>query len=287
MDIKEKILEDIKKTGFIVELNSVSKLLEKDWQTEHSTSYEDKDENKSREIDIIASKVDYIKEFDTRITFSLVIEVKKSERPWIIFTTFAKFTSLGWRVLNKCRNTDKWVKSEDLPSGGFFSTVLTVDCIAIDSPRRNSYRVGKAFHELAKDPSDKSKIYEALISSAKAAYYLRNRFPLQKPKEFNASEEVDIQIFLPIVILEGRLFEVYNALSGKIQIEEKDYIPVEMSYSSPNYSAGGWDTDFFPDVIKFEFLDTYLDMVDNWRLSMKDQVAEIMRSLNKLPAKRF
>lgn len=287
MDIKEKILEDIKKTGFISELNSVSKLLQKEWETEHSTSYEDKDENRSREIDIVASKVDYIREIDTRITFTLVIEVKKSDRPWIIFTTYPRFSTLGWRVLNKCTNTDKWVQSPDLPNGGYYSTVLNVDCIAVGSPRKRTFRVGKAFHELAKDPGDKSKIYEALISSAKASHYLRNRFASEKPKDFNPAEEVDIQIFLPVVILDGRLFEVYNGLSGKIEIEEKDYVPVEMSYSSPNYMVGGWEADFFPDVIKFDFLDTYLDIIDNWRLSVKSQVADIMRSLNKLPDERF
>ena len=71
-ELKKKILKDIEKTGFVTELKAVSLLIENDWVTEHSSTYEDKDNNISREIDIVASKVKYINELGFTLTIYLI-----------------------------------------------------------------------------------------------------------------------------------------------------------------------------------------------------------------------
>ena len=91
------------------------------WSARHGMTFEDKDENRSREIDIVATKVEYLKEFGFRLVFYLVIEVKKSERPWIVFTTNQQFnTSLGWLVLHNSKNTLKWTVSEKHKENFYF-----------------------------------------------------------------------------------------------------------------------------------------------------------------------
>jgi hypothetical protein len=287
MDLKEKILEDIEKTGFVSELKAVSMLIKNGWSAEHGTTYEDKDENRNREIDIVASKVKYVNELGFRLTFYLVIEVKKSTRPWIVFTTTPSFATLGWRVMNRSYNIYKWVESDKFEAGGHQMPILDVDCVRENSIREYTFRVGKAFHELEKSPTDKSKVYEALICSGKAAHYLRHRFEREQLKDFDVNKEVDIQIYLPIVVLDGLLFEVFTNHSGDIDVQEKDFIPVEMSYSSPKYREGNWDTEFFPDIIRFDHLSKHLENIETWRLTMIDKISEILKSLGKQPDKRF
>lgn len=287
MELEEKILKDIEKTGFVTELKAVSLLIEKGWSAEHSTTYEDKDENRSREIDIIASKVEYVKELGFRLTIYLVVEVKKSERPWIIFTTDKKFRTPGWAQIHNGYNTSKWEKYAEMKEGGYYSTVFDLDCISRKSPRENVFRIGKAFHELEKSPNDKSNIYSALICSGKAAKYFCDRYNYgDQPKDFELDTETDLSLFLPTVVLDGHLFEVYNGSSGEMKVKKESYIPVEMKYSSPNYRDGNWDIDFFPDVVTFDYLSTYIDNIESWRQSMIKKMTKQLRDLGKLPDKR-
>ncbi|MDP4265133.1 MAG: hypothetical protein Q8941_21575 [Bacteroidota bacterium] len=287
MSLKEKILKDIEKTGFVTELKTVSMLIKNEWSAEHGTTYEDKDENRNREIDIVASKVKYVNELGFRLIFYLVIEVKKTDRPWIVFTTRPDFATLGWRIMNRTSNIYKWEASDKFENGGHFVPILDVDCIRKNSIREYAFRAGKAFHELEKSPTDKSKVYEALICSGKAAYYLSNRFKQEELKDFDVHKEVNIQIYLPIVVLDGLLFEVFTNHEGDIDVEEKDFIPVEMSYSSPNYRIGNWDTEFFPDIIRFDYLSKHLENIEAWRQSMIESISKQLVSLGKQPDRRF
>ncbi|MBS1924971.1 MAG: hypothetical protein JST57_03140 [Bacteroidetes bacterium] len=283
MYLQEKILEDIEKTDFVTELKTVSILIKNKWSATHGATYEDKDENRNREIDIVASKANYVSELGFRLAFYLVIEVKKSTQPWIVFTTTSSSGGLGWRIMHRCYNCYKWQASGNFVEGGYRKSILDVDCIRKNSIRENTLRVGKAFHELEKTPTDKSKIYEALICSGKAAHYLKNISEEEPLKDFDIHKEVDIEIYLPIVVLDGLLFEVFTNHSGGIAVQEKDFIPVEMSYSSPKYRKDNWDTDFFPDIVRFDYLSKHLENIEKWRLSMIDKVSTILKSLGKQP----
>jgi hypothetical protein len=84
-ELKRKIMEDIKKTGFITELEIGSLLLRNGWRVGHSSSYNDKDLEKAREIDIIAYKGFYNEEIDFRFGIQLIFEIKKTSRHWVIF----------------------------------------------------------------------------------------------------------------------------------------------------------------------------------------------------------
>lgn len=272
-DLEKKILEDIQKTGFVSELNAVSILIENDWKTDHSETYEDKDENKSREIDIIASKSIYVHDIGFRFSFYIFIEVKKTDRPWIIFTTDRKFASTGWRIMHRSYNDRK---------SGEISSIFDIGCINPNDPRENRFRVGKAFHELNKQPSDKSKIYEALITSCKAAKYFSDLY--ERPfSHFDPEKETELSIYLPIVILDGLLFEVFNGINGQILVHRREHIPIEMSYSSPNYRLGRWDSDFLPDIITLNYLQEHLRVLETWRKSILAEAIVRLKNNGKKP----
>jgi len=286
MSLEDEILNDIQKTGFVTELKAVSLFIEKGWSTEHSTTYEDKDENRSREIDIVATKVEYIRELGFRLIINLVCEVKKSERPWIIFTTRRTLGSLGWRIMHNLVNTFIIKESKTSKTGKSRHSILDFDSIDKKNIREHENRVGKAFHELKKNPGEKSKIYEALITSSKASKYFNDLYEEKNDeKEFVPDGMSELEFFLPTVILDGKLFEVYNQTNGDMKVHSKQYIPVEMKYSSPNYRKGNWDVDFFPDVITFDYLSDHLNQIEIWRQSMITLISDSLKKHGKLPDK--
>jgi len=276
-ELEKKILEDIQKTGFASELRVISKLLEEGWKTDHGETYEDKDENKSREIDIVAHKPAYHPQIAFRFNFTLVIEVKKSEQPWIVFTTDRKMQAAGWRVMHKARNDRKRTDPGSL---------FDIDCIRPSDPRAEKFRIGKAFHEAFKTNSDKSRIYGALIGASKAAHYFYHRFPVSFA-DFDVSAESELSIYLPIVVVDGRLFEVFNDYDGAIRVQEQGYLPVEMSYSSPHYRTGAWDAEFLPDIVTAAYFPDYLQALDAWRQSILERTSQRLKENGKLPNPKF
>ncbi len=124
------------------------------------------------------------------------------------------------------------------------------------------------------------------MGASKAAHYFCHRHPAPFVY-FNIAEESELSIYLPIVVLEGRLFEVYNDYDGEIQLQEQGHIPVEMSYSSPNYRKGLWDADFLPDIVTAAYFPEYLKALDGWRQSILERTSQRLIENGKLPNPKF
>ena len=86
--LEMELKKDLLKSGFGAEMKALKIFSEENWSTTGLYSYMDWDEKKSRESDIYAHITKFEKK-DNNITaqsfFSIVAEVKKSQKPWIIF----------------------------------------------------------------------------------------------------------------------------------------------------------------------------------------------------------
>jgi hypothetical protein len=275
-ELRTKILNDIEKTGFVTELRAFSTLMSHGWSCEHSTTFEDKDENCSREIDIVATKTEFIEDIGLQVVMHLVVEVKKANRPWIIFTTQPDLHTVGWRILSKAQNLYYSKENTLVP-------ILNIDCIESGNPRELRSRVGKAFHELEKEHKEKSQIYSALISASKAAYYFSVRYGFEERKEFMPFQRSQIEIFIPVVLMNGKLVEVYSNSDHEIEVIEQKYIPVELRYSSPSYRKGDWDIEFFPDVVTHDYFKEYLETMEGWRSTIVEKVSALLKAHGKKP----
>jgi len=99
--LEDRILEDIRKTGFLTELEVARLLLKGGFRVENGRTYEDLDEAKSREIDLVAHTRVVERETNLELFPHLVIEVKKDpEKPWVIFLTDDAFAHYGWSILH-------------------------------------------------------------------------------------------------------------------------------------------------------------------------------------------
>ena len=262
--LEKSILDEINKTGFVSELKIGSILSKAGWNTFPCFSYMDKDEGKSREIDMIASKIEYDEFLDFNLYVDLVIEVKKSDsKHWVVFTVPKSNISYGWSIIHGGTN---YIKNVQLFNNEYDKSIIFNDKhIDSSNPKYSLPRVGKAFHEFSKSEKDKSQIYGSLISASKAAIYHRDLFYKQDQNaDYNENQNTTLSLYLPVVVFDGKLFEVFNNAKGEIELKGADYIPIEMQYSSPNYNSFGFYETFQPDLVTIDYLPTYLKNIESW-----------------------
>src|SRR5208337_978969 len=82
----KNIKDDIKLSGFPLELLKSSILIKNGWNVGNQVYYFDEAEKKNRTVDIIAHKPEFkvIGDYD-RVNFNLVLECKKSTTPWVFY----------------------------------------------------------------------------------------------------------------------------------------------------------------------------------------------------------
>lgn len=263
-----RILADIKKTGFVSELNAASIFLKNNWKVSHNSSYLDKDQEKSREIDLTAQKFDFEPKFRFRQEFYIAVEIKSSERPWVVFAsskTDDSISSKDWENLFAAENLLIWrhLNTEEIKNGYM----------------RASYdKVGTAFHEVFKSPSQPSQIFEAVISACKAVTFMKDSFEevrgitSAENISYNPKEYHFLGIFMPLIVVDGELYEAHLDDKGELVLEEKDFIPLRFAYSSPKYRRQFQSSSeslnyltFFPDIVTQRGLNSYLQKLDFWR----------------------
>ncbi|RHW38166.1 hypothetical protein D1B31_15460 [Neobacillus notoginsengisoli] len=244
-DIKEKLLKDIKKTGYPFELTLHNKLIKNDWKVIANAYYIDKDEKKGREIDFIASNhiSEYINGELLEIAFYLIIEVKKAtDKPWVIFTV---------------KNRDRFSKLLPLKLN-YTETVFEIQGQGIYSAfHKNGTKVhdswGKSFYEGFSGNGGRDDIYKALSGSVKALIHF---------KETNSYSDFFterlISYYEPIVVIEGQLFESWLDNNEEIQIKESNYIQTSFNYISPNYYEKESINDHIVHIVRANYLEEFL-----------------------------
>lgn len=219
-NLERKILEEISKTGFPLELRISELLNNMGYYVANNLYYVDRDEDKGREIDLRALK-NYDFKIENKPYFvrhCLLIECKKSsKKPWVIFTSpETSYDSEYFDV--DCLGADFDADTQDIQKS--FENLEGIH------PFCKSKRRGRSYFEPFKDNQTGETIVKALMSAAKASIGMRDN-------EF-ASGSNSICFFYPIIVFEGRLFEAYLDKS-EIKILETDNIMVSFFYESAKY----------------------------------------------------
>lgn len=234
-----KIEEDIKQSGFPLEIE-VSSILKKDkWTVRNQAYYLDEDERKQRAVDIIAYKAFFEEFFDhDRLHISLVIECKKSSKPWVFFTTpkeqrifeipFGLVTHWAYPELKYSIYFSKWIQTKTHYT---LSGVNEQAIIAYEPFKKGEGR----------------EIFEATHQVIKAL-----NFELEENKK--ASLQVPIKpifILYPVIVYDGHLFE-YSLQNEDMKICSTNYLQYLVE-------RGKF---FLIDVVKKKFLPQYLRTIN-------------------------
>ncbi len=98
--LKKKIAEDIQKAGFAAELAALGQLMARGWFAYAGYRYQDRDEDKERDVDINAF-------FEIEQTAApnpplfqvrLLADVKKSEKPWVVLRKPNSLEDVGYEI---------------------------------------------------------------------------------------------------------------------------------------------------------------------------------------------
>ena len=234
-----KIKAAIQKTGFPAELTICAKLLSLGIKPYQSQYYIDKDENKAREIDIVAGCGWNFTLGATTLYLirALVIEVKKSTRPWVIFTSARSNTDHESPSCISFLNVDESAASD-------ITSIVHATCLSqFERIGRNgcvlyAKELSNGSIEDGDRNGERSSSIPGLLPSIKASINISayNKIRLDHYGTEAPSQATKMAgIVERILVLDGKLFESYLDEHGNLQVNETHHIPYLVNYDSENY----------------------------------------------------
>lgn len=278
-DEKEKIIKDLEKTGFPLEIKVTSILETCGWVVHNQEGYLDPDDNKWRTIDIAARKwLDLPKSsaYD-RLHVSLVIECKKSVRPWVFYVREKK----GMRTFRPIAAFGV-LKQESSPWLHPLHLTKWTDCLHSHSSDFENVAVipYEAFSH-----GERQNIFKATNQVIKALDYemerARRSHAMAEAKEKTSGKAFMklLLIFYPLIIFDGNLYELtYH--KGKPRLSPCEFVQYLVSYESPTIKDL-----FVIDTLKADFLEKYVRILDKEMLCLKKKV-EFLESPSIPPKKK-
>lgn len=248
-DLFAKLRADLEKSGLRSELSVRRMMSEKGWSVDGGGAYHDLDEDKSREFDLSAAKVARLesgKRTCCYLEFHLVGEVKKSERPWVVFKRPLPSWSTGcaWNNLIRAINLPCEPARLARPLGR--NSLLSV----------NGW-IANGLHEAFKSPDMPSRWYSAFVSVCKAAdSYLSTHSPEgDQTTEDLIANPAELFFVQPLVILDGQLISVELTADGEMQFAHVDSAAFQFSYKTQHYTRSHYRVD----LVTVAGLPAYLD----------------------------
>ncbi len=212
-DLRERVKRWLAGEGFPFELSAGRALRDSGWKVEHGRSYEDPQMGKVRELDIYAHVSAGSPEPPAAVTVSLAIQCKSArEHPWVVFSSESK-ELLPPAMARVCGTL---APSAILTAGAKTETEFAL----LQGGPRVAHRISKA---LVKDRgSDASGPYATALSAVSAATALS--FENERFVERYAPQHGIIELSIPVVLVDGILFEFYLNDDGSDILSEIDQI---------------------------------------------------------------
>lgn len=252
-ELEKKLIEDLNKTGFGSEMKAIKTFLERDWNCSGGYGY--LDDNKTREIDLQAQR--HLQQSISpsgflRVSFCIIAEVKKSDKPWIAFRT--DFKNKDYEAIDPLNNlislsniSFKRLYNNEKHRILYSTSINTI-------PMRLGW-AAYGLHESFKSPDAPSKWYSAFVSVCKAAnFWLSENKARDLGKDF-----FDFVIVKPIVILDGILTSASLDIKGDLVLREEEFAPFNFPFVLPNHSS---NENYHIDVVTLRNLEKYLEICE-------------------------
>jgi hypothetical protein len=245
-DFTERIIADINKTGFALELRVAQCLRSRDYHVATNIYFVDRDEEKGREVDIRALKNSFFEAAGVKhaVRHCLLIECKKSiKHPWIFFTSAAVSYDQTLRGV-LCRGaSDAWIRGREEQMKG-------------QHPWFREPDRGRSFYEaFSNDAAANPSIQKAILGVVKATIEAHEtEFAAAYPHMPNAT------FYYPLVVVEGKLLTAH--LSGaELCVAPADQVLVSIHYRSSRYPG---DERHSVMVVRESALPVAIEQLDDW-----------------------
>ena len=247
LTMEEKLLKDIKKTGYHSELKAASILEKNGWFVIQNSYYLDREENKGREIDIIAVNSITTSSSRKSVNLRVVIEVKRSvKNQWVIFTS-------PYGGLDKIFQFMEM--TSDLPKSSDDNVIKEVVSGHIMSQFE---RIGRSGYVAFKGSNQSNDIFKAQLTVSKAL--LETKSVDEKSNRKQSPDNRSLSLYIPIIIFDGLLFECYLEDGGELKIHKSDHLPLRSYFTSSEYG----EKNLFIDVVTLEGFEPYLNNLVQW-----------------------
>ncbi len=242
-NLKDRLLDDLAKSGFASELRAAEKFKTAGWQLTSSGQVFDSVDNVSKELDIKAWYwgLPKAQPTDLLVSFEILGEVKKTEKAWIVFDPS------GPIQVDRTFADKLLIHSHRLKNPDFVAVK-----IAGQTSAAQTHWVGTGIHEAFKKPNAPSRWFRAfqkISRFAKTRHADMSLFPPHAPAL--------VTLFHPLLILDGQLFAA-KIESDEICLREINEAAVQFSEAQPDVN----DKPIHVDVVTLNFLPTYLARIN-------------------------
>jgi hypothetical protein len=260
-NLETKILNELIKTGFPTEVVCAGILQKKGWRVTHNPSYIDDIEGISREYDIRSYKnwsFHNPEGTEKYLDVFLLIECKKSDKPWVFFTTEA--THDGVNLGKYLHTPNNWLFTNYNSTNGRISDSLLLKnhhYFQKSNLARTFYEPFKG-HESA--DVNVQTIYSAVMSSIKATLF--------HVKAENWSNGA--RIYYPVIIFNGNLFEAVVKSYEDIEIHQTPFTQLSFNYIIPqnvdDEAVTSNQKTFIVDIVHETYFSDYLKIIEDEHL---------------------
>lgn len=248
-ELKTRLAADIQKSGFGSEMKALQLIKKAGWQATGSVHYLDLDTGATRESDIeahyaCAEASDDERTLHYQSFLSLSIEVKKSERPWIVFKEVPNYPFELYGGGSELMFADGLRSTK----AGLRHTIGETSLALI------SGWYGNGMHEAFKSPDQPSRWYSAFVSVCKAAEHelKKNSWAIDEKKPID--HHPYLWFSRPVVVLDGSLVSAKLDENDELLLEEERWCSVKFAYNSPHYRR----SKYFVDVVTLDALEDFL-----------------------------
>jgi hypothetical protein len=257
-ELKRNILEQIAKTGYPLEIVTATTLERRGWLVWSSPAYLDEEEGKGREIDVkavrYASGSASLRIGVPAVRVVLIIECKKSEKPWVFFVRAEGYRD-PWPAELHCFSR----LTNLLPAVLVERPVVTMDWLVANHHYFRDSRLARTYFEPSRKDTEKraQAIYAAASCATKACLYELARMP---------PNTIDHVFAYPVIVFDGPLFEATMvAENDSVSLTRARHVRLAFDYILKAAPESRWARDVVPfivDVITRDYLSDYADMVE-------------------------
>jgi len=270
----KEIKTTVEKSGYLMEQELLPRIERFGYFVTPNHNFMDQDTGISREIDIHAIGGQQISRGKFDFIFPVILtECKNNETPFIFFThdyIFKGILSLNDALISGLPKEIEDKNKELISLCDFlkmykFHHHAQIERISTQFCKitRNGQRL-EANQEMVYD-----KIVVPLIKAVDSE--IKNHF---KPKEvISEEEEINLQIYYPLIILSGQLYEWY------IRKGRNHLRPVKHVVFLRNYETRMIKGEFKIDVITKDYLNTYLKIIDREIFQIKQRIKRNVKRL--------
>jgi len=258
----ESIESWISSQGYPLEMEVHQKFVNTNFITGLSNHYKDFETEKSREIDVTATLVSaYSKKYIFRVT--LCIECKYSkDKPWVIFS-------------GQKNNPVPYILSRFIQSEYTYHLIDFIeDGAAINTNEilREKYighSIVQALKGKGENPDDNA--YTACMSAFKASIYIADVYSKKKINRVMQSV-----LAIPMVVLDGQLFDCHLNLENKSEVQEIEFGIVEWKYHNPLNASP------YIYVVTKKYLEVFVGKLNQFVLDLTSIREEHVSALNQI-----